>query len=156
VAPSRDSDRRALIAIGAGWLVLVGALIAAVVFVSAGAPPDDSPAVAQWSPEEQEVVDVVDEFQDAWREGDSKRMCSEVFTLELAEAHDDAEFGSCEEEWSKRGDPEIHVTYVDIEGRRATATGSDYKRDWTFKFKRLDGEWRMCSLEPPGWDPPLC
>ena len=143
-------------AIGAGWLVLVGGLIAALVVVASDGPVDKSTVVDPWSPQEQEVVSVVDEFQDAWRDGDGKRMCSEVFTLELADAHDDAQFGSCEEEWSRRRDVDIEVTYVDVDGRRATASGSDYEGDWTFEFKRVDGDWRVCTLDPPAWDPPPC
>jgi hypothetical protein len=144
------------VAFGAGWLVLVGVLLAGLVLVASDGPSDESAVADPWSPREQDIVRVVDEFEDAWRKGDYTRMCSKVFTLELAEAYDDVEFGSCEEEWSQRDDVDIEVTYVDVDGRRAMATASDYDRDWTFKFERVDGEWRMCSVDPPGWDPPLC
>jgi hypothetical protein len=118
--------------------------ILAVVFVLAWNGVFDETNADDYSGSEQEVARVVDEFEDAWEDGDGARVCSETFTNELVDTYS----GGCTSDWDDEGYVEIDVKSINVMGDLATATAeADGGIDWRFDLTYTSGEWRIDAFE---------
>jgi hypothetical protein len=134
---------------------LAAAAVAAGCGDSEGAPtpePTRAPGVAG---AQRSVLETVDALQAAARAGDGERVCSELFTAQLARSVRTSAGRACAAEVRGRlfaPDTELSVRRdIRVEGDRASATVAE--RDGamsTLVLRRVDGRWRIDSVTPAG------
>jgi hypothetical protein len=101
--------------------------------------------------DEQAVAKVVDNLQKAARQGQNEKVCTDIFTKDLA-AKFDAGGTTCAGEVKDAirdvNDYDFKVTGVNVTGTTATATVTQDKvhKTATFGFQKVGPDWRLSSL----------
>jgi hypothetical protein len=106
-----------------------------------------------FSGEEKQVADVVEQLQSAGESGDAQEICSEILAPSLSERMK-APGSSCEQELDKAlkdaDDFDLDVEDVTVQGNTATARVKgrvgDGDRVRTLEFERERSGWRATSL----------
>ena len=97
-----------------------------------------------YSGTEQEIARTIDSFEDAWDADDGTRVCSEIFTEELAATY----HGNCAREWDDGFLIDMDVESILVHGDTATVEANDSDViDWTFEMASVDGEWRIHGFD---------
>jgi len=140
--PERRTGRGLAIA-GVATGVAYTAILAVVIVLGVNGAFDETNA-DDYSGTEQEVARTVDEFEDAWEDGEGVRVCTELFTAEILNSYS----GGCTSDWDDEGYIEIDVKSITVTGDLATVTAeADGGIDWRFDLVYTDGEWLIDDLE---------
>ena len=110
-----------------------------------GATGDDA---AELSGEEARVAQVVEDLEEAAREGEERRICRQLLSADLARRA-----GDCNRAVSEALDASdlsaLAVENVDIQGPSATArvaSGTEEKERVTMQFARVGRDWRIAAF----------
>ena len=125
--------------------------IAAAAALAVGCGGDDDGRNAQrYDGEQREVARVVDELEQASREGDSTRICDELFTEELARLIAARNRRGCEARVGEQQLDEqarIDVNEIKVEGDQARVGVRERDGDRVILTLRRDGDsWRILSI----------
>ena len=103
---------------------------------------------AELSGEEARVAQVVEDLEEAAREGEERRICRQLLFAELARRA-----GDCNRAVSEALDASdlsaLAVENVDIQGSSATArvaSGTEEKERVTMQFARVGRDWRIAAF----------
>lgn len=134
-------------------MALVAALSAGALMVACGDDDDDVNSNADdYSGQEAEVAQLVDDFANAGRDGDGDRVCDEIFSDELAKSVERAAGQSCPSEVEdnlREGEYELQVDTLEVNGDTATVAATDQEdRKSVFHIEKVGSEWRITRVTP--------
>ena len=111
-----------------------------------GAAADDS---AELDGEQARVAQVVEDLEEAAREGEERRICRQLLTAELARRAGDCNRAVTEALDQADITTALAVEDVRISGTRATArvaAGAEDKERMTLQLERVGRDWRIASF----------
>ena len=127
--------------------------LAGVALAGCGGGKHESPGknAKRYFGDQRAVAQVVDDLGAASRSGDTKRICSEIFSAQLAKSVAAQAGGSCEAEVKKQlvtQNEDITVQQLAISGSRALATVKEQSgKTSRLVFTHQDGSWRIDSIQ---------
>lgn len=132
-------------------MALVAALSAGVLMIGCGDDGDDVNNNADdYSGQDAEVAQLVDDFANAGRDGDGDQICSEIFSEELAKNVEKQAGQSCPtevEENLPEGEYELEVDTLEVNGDKATVAVTDEKDNKSvLHLEKVGSEWRITSV----------
>lgn len=103
-----------------------------------------------YSGQEGEVAQVVDEFANAARDGDGDKVCTEIFSEQLAENVEKEAGQSCASEVSDNlaeDEYELEVDTLEVDGDTATVSVTDQDdQKNVLHFVKTDSAWQIASV----------
>jgi hypothetical protein len=132
-------------------MLFVAALSTVALMGACGGDDDDVNNNADdYSGQEGEVAQVVDDFADAGRDGDGDKVCSEIFAEQLAENVEKEAGQSCASEVSENlpeDDYELEVDTLEVDGNTATVGVTDQDDNKSvLHFQKADSAWQIVSV----------
>ena len=132
-------------------MALVAALSAGVLMVGCGDDDDNVNNNADdYSGEDAEVAQLVDDFANAGRDGDGDRVCGEIFTEELTKNVESAAGQSCPTEVEDNlteGEYELEVNTLKVSGDTATVTVTDEDDNKSvLHIEKAGADWRIARV----------
>jgi hypothetical protein len=134
-------------------LALVVALSAGVLAVGCGDDGEDvNNNASDYSDQDAEVAQVVDDFANAGRDGDGQKICSEIFSEQLTQNVEKAAGQSCPTEVQDNlpeDEYELEVNTLEVKGTTATVGVSDQDDNKSVLHLEKDGaSWRITRVTP--------
>jgi hypothetical protein len=134
-------------------IALVAALSAAALAAGCGDDGDDVNNNADdYSDQDAEVAQVVDDFANAGRDGDGEKICSEIFSEELTQNVEKAAGQSCPTEVQDNlpaDEYELEVNTLEVKGSTATVGVTDQDDNKSVLHIEKDGaSWRITRVTP--------
>jgi hypothetical protein len=134
-------------------IALVAALSAGLLALGCGDDGDDVNNNADdYSGQEAEVAQLVDDFANAGRDGDGEKVCNEIFSEALTKNVEKAAGRSCPgevEDNLPEGDYELKVNALEVKGNTATATVTDQEDSKSvLHIQKVGADWRITSVTP--------
>jgi hypothetical protein len=131
------------------------ACLAAGAVLVAGCGGDDAPTpgknAKRYFGDQRDVAQVVDDLASASRAGDTKRICSELFSSRLEKTIGAQAGGSCEAQVKKQlamPDEDITVQQLAITGTRALVTVKEQSgKTSRLIFARVGTDWRIDTIQ---------
>ena len=142
---SRDPERRTGKGLATGGIAVgvASTMIVGLFAVLALNGVFDDKNADDYSGTEQQIARTIDDFEDAWDDDDGARICSELFTEDLAASY----YGNCASEWDDGFWVDMDVESISVHGNSAKVEANDSDVvDWTFELAYVGGEWRICDL----------
>ena len=132
-------------------MALVAALSAGVLMVGCGDDDDNVNSNADdYSGQDAEVAQLVDDFANAGRDGDGDKVCGEIFTEELTKNVEEAAGQSCPtevEENLKEGEYELEVNTLKVSGDTATVAVTDQDDNKSvLHIEKAGADWRIARV----------
>ena len=135
-------------------LTLVAALAAGILAIGCG--DDDGDDVNNnaddYSGQDADVAQVVDDFANAGRDGDGEKICSEIFSEQLTQNVENEAGQSCESEVQENlpeDEYELEVNTLEVDGATATAGVTDQDDNTSvLHFEQDGGTWRIARVTP--------
>ena len=128
-----------------------GALAVTLALAGCGGGDDGDGADDRAADEQAAVVAVVAELGAAAREGDTKRICEDLITIELQRSVRQASGTSCAKEFEENivsDRTRFEVEAVQVQGSNASAAVVDQRsRRSTIVFQRVGSDWRIARIQ---------
>jgi hypothetical protein len=134
-------------------IALVAALSAGVLAVGCGDDGDDVNNNADdYSGQDADVAQVVDDFANAGRDGDGDEICTEIFGEQLTQNVEKEAGQSCASEVQENlpeDDYELEVNTLEVDGAAATVGVTDQDDNTSVLHLEQDGgTWRIARVTP--------
>jgi hypothetical protein len=132
---------------------LAAALCAGVLAIGCGDDGDDVNNNADdYSGQDAEVAQVVDDFANAGRDGDGEKVCNEIFSEQLTKNVEKEAGQSCPSEVQENlpeDEYELEVNTLEVNGSAATVGVTDQDDNSSVLHLAKDGaRWRIASVTP--------
>jgi hypothetical protein len=133
--------------------VLATATVALAVVGCGGGDDGDKPGknAKRYFGDQRDVAQVVDNLVAASRAGDTKKICSEIFTARLAKSIGAQAGGSCEAQVKNQlaqPNEDITIQQLALSGTRALATVKEQTQKTSrLVFVRVGDSWRLDAIQ---------
>jgi hypothetical protein len=135
-------------------LALVAALSASVLAIGCGGDDGDdvNNNADDYSGQDAEVAQLVDDFANAGRDGDGEKICDEIFSEQLTQNVEKAAGQSCQTEVEDNlpeDKYELEVDTLEVNGGAATVGVTDQDDNKSVLHIEKDGaDWRIARVTP--------
>jgi hypothetical protein len=132
-------------------IVFVAALLAGALVIGCGDDGDDVNNNADdYSGQDAEVAQLVDDFANAGRDGNGEEVCDEIFSEELAKNVEKEAGQSCPTEVAENlteGDYELDVDTLEVNGDTATVGVTDQDDNKSvLHIEKIGADWRIARV----------
>ena len=130
-------------------MVVIAAGLLAMTLAACGG--GDESNAERFDGDKKQVAEVIDELGAAAREGDTKRICEDLITVDLQRSVRETAGTSCAQEFEENivgDDTRYTVDTIDVIGSQANAKVTDQDdRKSAIALVKLDGDWRIASIQ---------